>query len=137
MLGCTCVPMLWSLDCCGTAVEVCWGVSATCEGCVCCVCCSGSANRLLVLLSVGVIGEPPLSKVGDVGPSDPCEESLVRFFLRNPSDGITEVSVLPFRFRGTQGSWASWLLLEANFLALSSQCSRGCNNVTNLLLSEE
>lgn len=74
----------------------------------CCVCdrcnVSGSVNIVsLVLVLEGVIGGEPT--VGEVGPSAPCEESLVRFFLRNPRDGIT-VSLLltgPFRFCGTQG----------------------------------
>lgn len=42
----------------GAAVEEgWWGVSVD----------SGSAKRLLVLERVGVIGEPPLSRVGEVG----------------------------------------------------------------------
>lgn len=103
-------------------MEVCCGVSAEC----------GSAKRLLFLERVGVIGEPPLSRVGDVGEltlwSDPCEESLVRFFLRKPSDGMEEALGLelelelelgPFRFCGTQGGGRRAWAEEANFLAIS------------------
>lgn len=113
ILGCTEVPIACPLACWPAAGEaavvvdgVCCGASDVCDCCVCERCnVSGSVNMsLLALVFEGTIGGEPT--VGEVNPSDPCEESLVRFFLRNPSDGIT-VSLLlsgSFRFRGTQGS---------------------------------
>lgn len=98
------IPLCGLVVSCDVAVvEAVCGVSAD----------SGSVNRLLVLERVGVMGEPPLSTVGDVGEvtwSDPCE-SFVRFFLRNPSDGMREDSALRLVVVGGQG-WSA----DANFV---------------------
>ena len=78
----------------------------------------GSEKRLLVLERVGVIGEAPLSTVGEVGEltvSDPCEESLVRFFFRKPSDGMREDEAL--RLVGRQGGSAGANVVGAVMLA--------------------
>lgn len=120
MLGCTDVPILSPLDVMaaeGTAVEVlCWGVSAVfCDCCVCKRCsASGSLEGMLFLLSVGVMGEASRSTVGDVGDatSTPCEDSLVRFFLRKPSDGIGITRAFDFaekiRFPGGRQVGQGW-----------------------------
>lgn len=79
---------------------------------------------MLFLESVCEIGEPTLllllSTVGDVGEATSLDpwESLVRFFFRNPSDGIKLVS-LPFRFCGTHDSGWEKGSEEANVLVLA------------------
>ena len=96
----------------GAAVEGC-GCGEVLESVV-----PGSEKRLLVLERVGVIGEPPLSTVGEVGEvtvSDPCEESLVRFFLRKPSDGMREDEAR--RLEGRQGGSAGANFVGAVMLA--------------------
>lgn len=82
---------------------------------------------LLFLESVCEIGEPILllllSTVGDVGEATSLDpwESLVRFFLRNPSDGI-KLASFSLRFCGTQDSGGPMIVFEdANVFAL-----RGC-----------